>query len=124
MQLCLLIIILISICGVHFIIPCLSLLVDILSLPLDLRTYEFESSGSSSSYRSMGSLQQSVGFCESIGASNTILDWIRYGVPLRWRNAPVEHRMLRNSISALKHSSFIDSALAELLEARVVRHNR
>ncbi len=52
----------------------LSLLAYVFSLPLDLQTYEFESGGSASSGQSMGRLQQSIGFWESIGASKTVLD--------------------------------------------------
>ena len=48
--------------------PFLSLLVDVLSLPPDLHTYEFESGGPPSSGQSMGRLRQSIGFWESIGA--------------------------------------------------------
>jgi hypothetical protein len=59
---------------VHFFNPFLSLLADVLSLPPDLQTYEFESGGSTTSYHSMGRLQQSIGFWESIGASKTVLD--------------------------------------------------
>jgi hypothetical protein len=70
----------------------------------------------------MGSLQQSVKFWEDIGASGTVLDWIRYGVPLRWRSRPVRDGVLRNSESAMEHASFVDMALAELLAAGAVRH--
>ena len=52
----------------------LSLLADVLSLPPDLHTYEFESGGHVSSGQSMGRLRQSIGFWESIGASKTVLD--------------------------------------------------
>ncbi len=87
----------------------------------DLRTYEFESDGLGSG-QSMGSLQQSVKFWEDIGASGTVLDWIRYGVPLRWRSGPVRDSVLRNLESAMEHASFVDMALAELLAAGAVRH--
>ena len=101
----------------------LSLLADVLSLLPDAHTYEFESGGPTSSGQSMGRLRQSIGFWESIGASKTVLDWIRFGVPLKWKSAPVEPRVLRNSRSALEHSSFIDSAVSEMLESSVIRHS-
>ena len=62
---------------VHFLIPFFSLpslLADVLSSPCDLRSYEFESGGSSSGGQTMGSLQQSVAFWESIGSSKMVLD--------------------------------------------------
>ncbi len=105
-------------CCIHH-IP--SLHADVLSHVHDLRTYEFESGGLGSQ-QSMGCLQQLVGFWEDLGASKTVLDWIRYGVPLRWRSGPVRDRVLRNSKSAMKNSSFVDLALAELLAAGAVRH--
>ena len=63
-------------CCIHHIS---SLHADVLSPVHDLRTCEFESGGSGSQ-QSMACLQQSVGFWEDIGASKTVLDWIRYGV--------------------------------------------
>ena len=104
-------------CCIHH-IP--SLHADALPPVHDLRTYEFESGGLGSQ-QSMGCLQQSMRFWEDIGASKTVLDWIRYGVPLRWRSGPVRYRVLRNSESAMEHSSFVDLALAELLAAGAVR---
>ena len=81
----------------RFFIPFLSLLADVLSLPHDLQTYEFESGGSATGYQSMGRLRQSIGFWESIGASKTVLDWIRYGVPLKWKSTLVEPRVFQVS---------------------------
>ena len=83
-------------CYIHHIS---SLYADVLSHVHDLRTYEFESGGSGS--QSMGRLQQSVGFWEDMGASKTVLDWIRYGVPLRWRSGQVRDHVIRNSGYAL-----------------------
>jgi hypothetical protein len=62
---------------VHFLILFFSLpslLADVLSPSCDLRSYEFESSGPSSSGQHMGSLQQFVSFWESIGSSKMVLD--------------------------------------------------
>ena len=86
----------------------------------DLRTYEFESERSGS--QSMGCLQQSVGFWEDMGDSKRVLDWIRYGVPIRWRSSRVRDRVLKNSRYAMEHSSFVDLALDELLVVGAVRH--
>ena len=63
--------------------PCLFislpfLLADVLPPSCDLRSYEFESGGSSSGGQHMGSLQQSVAFWESIGSCRMVLDWIRF----------------------------------------------
>ena len=69
----------------------------------------------------MGSLQQSVPFWESIGSSQLVLDWIRFGVPIRWKDGPVQNRVMRNARSSLEHADFIDTALAELLEAGAIR---
>ena len=48
----------------------LSLLADVLFLPPDLHSYEFESGGLVSSGQSMGRLRQSIGFWESIKESD------------------------------------------------------
>ncbi len=64
-----------------------------------------------------------MGFWESIGTSKIVLDWIRLGVPIRWRDGPVRDRVLRNSRSALDHASFVDETLAELIAVGVVRHS-
>ena len=88
----------------HFLILFFSLpplLADVVPSPCDLRSYEFEFGDPSSGGQTMGSLQQFVAFWESIGSSKMVLDWVRFGVPIRWKDGPVEHRVMRNARSAL-----------------------
>jgi hypothetical protein len=69
----------------------------------------------------VGDIRGAVEFWRSMGTSNTVVQWILDGVPIRWNGSPPERRCMRNSRSAFAHRSFVDGAVTELLSANAIR---